>query len=443
MHSNQNDNTDAEPKTASISTAADERDAPTAPMHLTARPKGAASQGAIDSLSASIIELRGKRKNPSAQYMQAVGAMIADILRAASYKPTRPCFRELAAKAFTGMEIGYQPFTRALADMERHGYVAVTKGTCAWKDQPGTVTRIYSTPKLLEFLLGFGITPQNRFVHFTYKRAYEDTPPIQLRASSIRKKKTVTRGRKMKVDYDHPTVKDYAAQIRRINRFLADQTITGPESVDLDEIALYRGFNCGDQPNYEYNKGGRIYGKHQNIERCKRNEIRINGHDTIEIDVSACFLTIAHHLLGKSFSNNRDPYDGPDLPRPIIKAWINMTLSYGNYHSRWPKETLDDLAEQGYNNVRKLHPISKIRKYILQHFPIIEEWCNSPFDWSYLFFIESQIIADLIECLAFDHGIAALPIHDSIIISNEYEGITKACFSDMFYKHTIIRPIIK
>lgn len=66
-----------------------------------------------------------------------------------------------------------------------------------------------------------------------------------------------------------------------------------------------------------------------------------------------------------------------------------------------------------------------------------------PFDWSDLFFIESQIIADLIECLAFDHGIAALPIHDSIIISNEYEGITKACFSDMFYKHTQIRPIIK
>lgn len=443
MHYYHNNNTDSETNTTSTSTATNERQAPTAPMHLTARPKGVASLRAIESLSASIIDLKGKRKNPSAQYVQALGAMIADILRAASYKPTRPCFRELAAKAFTGMEVGYQPFTRALADMERHGYVAVTKGTCAWKDQPGTVTRIYSTPRLLEFLLSFGITPQSRFAHFTYKRAYEDTPPIQLRASSIRKKKTVTRGRKMKVDYNHSRVKCYVEQIRKINRFLADQSFTGSDDADLEDIALYRGFNCGDQPNYEYNKGGRIYGKHQNIERCKRNDIRINGHDTIEIDVSACFLTIAHHLLGKSFSNNRDPYDGPDLPRPIIKAWINMTLSYGNYHSRWPKETVDDLAEQGFNNVRKRHPISKTRKEILKHFPIIEEWCNSLFDWSDLFFIESQIIADLIECLAFDQGIAALPIHDSIIISNEYEGITKACFSDMFYKHTQIRPIIK
>lgn len=443
MHYYHNNNTDSETNTTSTSTATNEREAPTAPMHLTARPKGAVSQGAIDSLSASIIELKGKRKTPSAQYIQAVGAMVADILRAVSYKPTRPCFRELAAKAFTGMEVGYQPFTRALADMERHGYVAVTKGTCAWKDQPGTVTRIYSTPKLLEFLLSFGITPQSRFTHFTYKRAYEDTPPIQLRASSIRKKKTVTRGRRMKVDYNDSRVKDYAAQIRRINRFLADQAITGPEDADLDDIALYRVFNCGDHPDYKYNKGGRIYGKHQNIERDERHNIRINGHDTIEIDVSACFLTISHHLRERSFSNNRDPYDGPDLPRPIVKAWINMTLSYGNYHSRWPKETLDDLAEQGFDNVRKRHPISKTRKEILKHFPIIDEWCNSPFDWSDLFFIESQIMADLLECLAFDHGITALPIHDAIIIPKQYESVAKAVFSDVFYKYTKIRPIIK
>lgn len=443
MRPNQNDNTGFEPNTASISTAADERDAPTAPMHLIARSKSAVSQGAIDSLSASIIELKGKRKSPSAQYIQAVGAMIADLLRAASCNPVRPCFRELAAKAFTGMEVGYQPFTRALADMERHGYVAVTKGTCAWKDQPGTVTRIYSTPRLLEFLLSFGITPQSRFTHFTYKHAYEGTPPVQLRASSIRKKKTVTRGRRMKVDYSDPKVKDYAAQIRLINSFLAVQTITGPEGVDLDDIVLHRGFNHGDQPNYGYDKGGRIYGKHQNIERDKRNDMRINGHDTIDIDVPACFLTIAHHLLGRSFSNNRDPYEGPDLPRPIIKAWINMTLSYGKYHSRWPKETVDDLAEQGFDNVRKRHPISKIRKEILKHFPIIEDWCKSPFDWSDLFFIESQIMADLLECLAIDHGIAALPIHDAVVISKKDEGIAKACFSDMFYKHTKIRPIIK
>ncbi len=443
MHPNQNDNTDAEPKTASIPTAADERDAPTAPMHLTARPKGAASLLAIESLSASIIELKGKRKSPSAQYIQAVGAMIADLLRAASYKPTRPCFRELATKAFTGMGVGYQPFTRALVDMERHGYVAVTKGTCAWKDQPGTVTRIYSTPKLLGFLLGFGITPQSRFAHFTYKRAHEDTSPIQLRASSIRKKKKVTRGRRMRVDYSHPTVKDYAAQIRKINRFLADQSFTRPDNADFEDIALYRGFNCGDHPNYEYNKGGRIYGKHQNIERDKRNDILINGHDTIDIDVSACFLTIGHNLLGRAFSNNRDPYEGPELPRPIIKAWINMTLSYGNYHSRWPKDTLDDLAEHGFDNVRKRYPISKIRKEILKHFPIIEEWCNSPFDWADLFFIESQIMTDLLECLAFEHGIAALPIHDAVIIPKQYGSVAKAVFSDMFYKHTKIRPIIK
>ena len=443
MRSIKSYNLNAQCDTASALTTADDRDTPTVSMHLTALPRGTASLDAINSLSASIIELRGKHKSPSAQYIRAIGAMIADLIKAACYKPTRPCYRELAAKAFTGMEVGYQPFTRALTDMARHGYVTVIKGNRAWKDQLGTVTRIYSTPKLLEFLLGFGISPQNRFAHFTYKRTYEDTPPIQLRASSIRKKKKVTRGRRMRVDYDHPRVKDYAAQIRRINRFLVDQTITGPNNTNLDDIVLYRGFNCGDQPDYNYTKGGRIYGSHQNIERDKRCQIQINGSDTVEIDVSACFLTIAHYLMGNYFSNNFDPYEGPDLPRPVIKAWINMTLSYGSYHSRWPKETVDDLAEQRLDNVRKHHPISNIRKEILQHFPIIDEWCNSSFDWSDLFFIESQIMADLLDYLAFEHGIAALPIHDSVMIAKKDECIAKAAFSDIFYKHTKIRPIIK
>lgn len=443
MRSTNSYNSNNKCDTTSVSITADERDTPTVSMHLTARPQSIASLDAINSLSASIIELRGKHKSPSAQYIRAIGAMVADLIKAACYKPTRSCYRELAAKAFTGMEVGYQPFTRALADMARHGYVTVIKGNRAWKDQLGTVTRIYSTSKLLEFLLGFGITPQTRFAHFTYKRADEDISPIQLRASSTRNKKTVTRGRRMKVDYSNPRVRGYAAQIRRINIFLANQTLTGAGDEDLDGMALYRGFNCGDRPDHKYTKGGRIYGKHQNIERGKRHHIRINRLDTIEIDVSACFLTIAHHLLGRLFSNSFDPYIGPNLPRPIIKAWINMTLSYGKYHTRWPKETVNDLAEQGFEGIGKHYPISKVREEILKHFSIIKEWCNSPFDWSDLFFVESQIMADLLEYLAFEHGIAALPIHDSVMIAKEDECIAKTAFSDIFFKHTKIRPIIK
>lgn len=418
------------------------RDDPTALMMLTSRAKSAVALAAIDALAARIIILQGNRKVATKEYLAALGAMVAELIRAASYSPVRACYRPLAAASFTDLTIGYQPFTRALDDMTRHGFVQVRKGQQACGGRPGTATRICVTPKLTDYLAGAGITVADRWKHFDYRRAADDVQPIQLRAKSSRKGRSNTPGRKMKVDYTLPIVQSYAAQIRRINAFYAKQEIVGPNGEALD-IALHRGFNLGDEPDHGYRKGGRAYAAYQSISGDDRDKIIINGLPTTEVDITACFLTIVHFLLGKTFSNNIDPYLGPGYHRNIVKAWVNFTLGYSGYHTRWPKKAIDKLADKGHHDVRKRFPIAKVREDVLTHVPIVKEWVESPFTWADLFFVESQIVLDATECLAFDHGIVGLPIHDGIRVPISDVALTKAVISDSFFKHTGIRPIIK
>lgn len=130
-------------------TALDLRDKPTAPMRLTSRPRSESAMNAIDTLARQIIELRGNRKKPSDQYMLALGTAVAELVRAASYDPARPCFRPMDANTFTPLDpdaskadtVGYQPFKRVINDMQRNGFVRIDAGnvaiTISWASSPG------------------------------------------------------------------------------------------------------------------------------------------------------------------------------------------------------------------------------------------------------------------------------------------------------------------
>lgn len=432
-------------------TALDLRDQPTAPMHLTSRPRSEAAMNAIDALAIQIIELRGNRKKASDQYMLALGAAVAELVRAASYDPVRPCFRPMDANTFTPTDpdaskadtVGYQSFKRVMDDMQRKGFVRIDAGKRGYNDILGIITRIYATPKLTDQLAAHGITPANRRSHFTYPRAADDIPPIQLRATSKRKGRNRERGKLLPVDWTNPAVKDHARQIREINRHYAKQVITGPNGEELD-IALYRGFNLGDQPDHDFKKGGRAYADFQSLAREERANIKINRQETVEVDISACFLTLLHFLFGKSFSNNVDLYDFPPYPRDIVKSWVNLTVGNSGYHKAWPKETVNFLEnKKGIPNVRARFPIDPVKDNVLENLPIVQEWVDSPYSWADLFYIESTIVIDAVHCLSYDHGITALPVHDAIRAPVAYAAVAKAVLSDMFFKNTNIRPIIK
>ncbi len=418
-----------------------DRDQPTARMYLTSRPRSAAAKAFIATLAASMIESKIPCTTPNSEYHLALGAMVAELLRAASYAPPRACFRPLKTESFTGGAVGYRPFKQALADMRSHGFAKLEKGYSEWGTREGTVTRILFTPRLTHQLAASGITVANRFHHFDYQRAMEDIPPIQLRATTAKEWPRVFRGRKMRVDYACPTVTAHADQIRSINAYLGKQSVIDHEGVTLD-IALRRIFNLGDQSGHGYNKGGRAYESYQSIKRKYREHITINGHRTIEVDISACFLTLLHFLLGHPFCATVDPYAGPDLPRDIIKAWVNLTIGHSNYHKRWPKETISKLEEKGYVDVPKRYPMTAVRKACLPHFPIVSEWVESSYSWADLFRAESQIMLDATQRLAEVHNIPALPMHDALRVSVQDSSMTVDVIKDEFLKHTGIQAIV-
>lgn len=245
----------------------------------------------------------------------------------------------------------------------------------------------------------------------------------------------------MRVDYTCPAVTNHANQIRAINGYLSKQTLIDNDGVVLD-IALRRIFNLGDQSGHGYNKDGRAYESYQSIKRENREHITINGHKTIEVDISACFLTLLHFLLGHAFCSTTDPYAGPDLPRDIVEAWVNLTIGHSNYHKRWPKETISKLEEKGYVDVSKIYPMTAVRKACLPHFPIVSEWVESSYSWADLFRLESQIMLDATQRLAEDHNIPALPMHDALRVSVQDSSMTANVIKDEFLKHTGISAIV-
>lgn len=421
-----------------------DRDAPTAPMHLTSRPRSVGAIQSIESLAAIIIELKGRQTKGSGEYHHALGAMVADLLRAAAHEPPLGCFRSMRAGDFTGGPVGYQPFKRALGDMERHGYVTLKEGKPWWDSESrrGTVTRVHITPKLTDYLATYGITAANPYRHFVYEMASETVPPIQLRASSAKCGPDRIQGRRMKVDYTHSKVAAYADQIRRINAFIGQHTVLDKVGNKLD-IALYRSFNMGNIAGHNYAKGGRVYAAYQNIKREDRDGITFDGQATVEVDISACFLTLAHFLLDRPFCNVDDPYAGPAPERSIVKSWVNLSIGYSGFHSRWPTETIKKFAERGIADVPKRYPIRLLKDDILPHLPIIKEWVDSEYTWADLFMLESEIMIDAVDRLARDHRCLALPVHDALRVSTSKAQLARTLIRESFIKHTGINPIIK
>lgn len=168
-------------------------------------------------------------------------------------------------------------------------------------------------------------------------------------------------------------------------------------------------------------------------------KICFNGEPVAEVDISACFLTIAYALTGTPLPSTGDPYSGPDLERAVIKAWVNMTLSHTRYHKRWPTEVVEDLAQRRFPNLLKTNPIKRVENEIRAKLSIMANWPDVPIRWPEFFYEESEIMMAAMEKLM-SLGAASLPIHDSLLIpsSKVKEGIK--AIQDSFYIRLGIVP---
>jgi hypothetical protein len=362
------------------------------------------------------------------------------LMKAAIKGPGISAYRSMGAKAFTGEIIGFRPFTNAVDGMEALGLIERKAGHCpvpGFGTEPKKSSRFKATKKLQSLWKSYGINPLEWDQHFTGKPRPGAIPnPIVLKTAKKKKKHPISGkmieipSEKMAFDATNPLAIAAGKQVNDINAFLAGQDIQPTYAF----YAFQRIFSLGDDPSFNWDKGGRLYavgGGYQQWpaqpkpkEKNYRGQITINGEPTVEIDIRASHLTVLHALKGMPVSPD-DPYKGTEYPRFVVKSYVAMTLGNdkrpGNQWSETAKEAYGgkhcDVRRKGEKEeelcitvckggcLQKLFPMSKVGPKIAAHFPILNDWETSPWRWADLQFIESKAIIDAVHLLATAHGI--------------------------------------
>lgn len=422
------------------------RDVPATTMSLLGYPTTGQCYAAIYALAYRIIRLKGNRKRPSAQYIAALGAAVADMLCSVSFDPPKACFRPMSTASFTGAYIGEQPFRRVLSDLTIAEFVRVEPGKAAFRGDPGVVTRIWPTVRLTDFMATHGVTTRDQMDHFGFVPLHEVTAPLRVRASC---RYTLTyeklTGRIMPVDYAHPRAARYAEDVRRINAFAARQTFS-----HTDEMVFFRGFNQGDDPAFDYNMGGRLYcvgGGYQGWSQYKkkatdpeRSVILINEEPTIEVDISSSHIMIAHGTLGVPLPKRHDLYEIDGIPRVIVKQYVTALLGAGKVPERWASEHILEYDENDRRKLSRDYPIKAVEAKALKAIPVLNAVLEARMTWAHLQFAESEIIINAVSGLIKGKGIMTLPVHDSLILPESKSKVVTSCLTESFYNNSGIYP---
>ncbi|MGL9623685.1 hypothetical protein QRQ56_37605 [Bradyrhizobium sp. U531] len=372
---------------------------------------------------------RGKayaRRKTLVSYAHASGAFIAELLAAIETGRSEGWIRCSHRKSdYTGRDVSWAMFdgvAKAWLEAEliqrKQGY----PGMLAMGNPgptSGKLTRYRATTKLLEIAAEHGITPANVLDHFDLdfvmlselvqlSQPFERTPNTEV----------VARLRE---------------QLAELNAFAAKHPLTHPTRTikHLGWVRKFHQYGAG----FRWDKGGRLYSQpqgahcYQSLPSVDRQELRIDGHRVVELDLSSSYLTIFYALCDEQLDLSQDAYMGilgpTDLDRHVAKFWVNASLSNGNLLSKWSKNVLDSLLGQlaakertGFDPGR--YPMRVIREKVLHRHPLLERWGGRIrgriMSWADLMYLESQAILGAMLTLMRDHQVPSFPVHDSLIV---------------------------
>lgn len=422
---------------------------------LTASPSSSGAQGACKALLDELAKDMDDKITP--KQLNALGAVTADLLERPPEDQGGWLYRSLNAASFTGAPVGHRPFMKVYSAM-CGSMIEEVRGNRVWTDsqiaksgklmQWQRATRFRATPGLRQWFSDRGITHDTWSTHFARDVSgpftSKGTCSIVLRSGKPPRHFRVSKGYPVPLDRSDHQVSAMVARMDRINEYLGRAEVSphGP-------VILRRIFAQGDDPAHGWRQGGRLYAvgaaPYQTAKRQQRANITINGRSTVEIDIQASHLTILSSL-GHLPHFEGDPYDlGGDPPRPVVKQWVNMTLSHGKRHARWPKEAVDNLLKNEGIDLKVDYPLGSTGDTILRHLPILRD-DGSPsvaMGWGELQFLESEVILTCLEVLAFEHDVPALPVHDSLIVPKDAEDVAKSVLGRTFKAAFGVDPVIK
>jgi hypothetical protein len=242
-------------------------------------------------------------------------------------------------------------------------------------DEPGDTgayaARFRATSALLKLCTDNAVAPNSVLDHFEFEY---DLPkhPVEKRARKLKNfyGSGELVGKPMEFERT-PMIKGMEHAIHELNEFFRKHTLRG--GVHQGYIRI---FQNGDDPDFDWNKGGRLYSQpfsesYQVMSANRRANMTINGEPVAEIDISGSYLTIFLSLHGLQVDLLGDPYELPGLGsehRDAVKQWFVGTFGNKKPIRRWPERMLEKAPE--LQNFR----VAEITQAVFAKYPKVKTW---------------------------------------------------------------------
>ena len=410
-----------------------------------------------DQITAAELRLgsrQHRRVKTASQLRTAVAGFVADLLRAQAsgnglvYRPLRP-------ESFTGAAVSYRTFAMLKETLADLGFLTSWPGyndTVQFDEggpklpYRGYATRFSATQRLLDLGADHGVHPETAHEHFI---AALPEKPLVLRATSTRNKYTYEKERGRLLRFE-PTAESelLEAEVRELNEFFGEFELRGGT-----HRGYIRVFNNGDDPQFRWNKGGRLYshGKlnYQTMKRRERLRMTINGEAVCEIDIRASYLTIFHAWHNQQLDPARDPYDLPGFgkeARDVVKMWFVAAFGADGHPERWPRDFVKDYREETEQNLGKArnlgrdYPIKSITAQALETYPLLRALGNRKHAWADLMWHESVAMVETMLVLKRRHSIPSLSVHDSLIVPVSQGPLAASILKQIYYQIARVEP---
>lgn len=369
-------------------------------LPLDFKPRSAVALAFIAGLASEVEMLGGRRHVRRSEarrdaFHKAVGALIGCLLvnwYSASVAagsnaadpgadkpppPGRMSYRPRAKGSFTAEEVPFRQFEVALKALQAAGHVDIVPGHQQFlgrKHDPGRCIgrsrtfRLWPTQQLLQVMAAAGIEATDLRQHFR-RQGTAKGPEVEIR--SLKEWQAgVKRKGKLRALPRGPATRQIIDEVKAMNAFIAGHRIEVAGSEET--IRLYRCFSIDHGLHGRWYARGEIYQGLPGNERA--GSIIIDGQACAELDVCASHLTCLYGHLGVPFDAQLDAYTLPDLPRPVVKAWITATLGRGQALSgpAWPRQAVKTAWEKSELHLPAF-PVVEVGRAVLARHPVLTD----------------------------------------------------------------------
>jgi hypothetical protein len=178
------------------------------------------------------------------------------------------------------------------------------------------------------------------------------------------------------------------------------------------------------------------------MKKSDRPSLKIDGETIVEIDINASYLAILHGISGYPLPERDDLYDIGGIDCTIVKAWVSSPIGHRSFHTRWPKNAIQEIEDAGIEKPKEI-TMTSLQPIILDHFPMLADWPSGRVTWADLMFIESEIIIGMMVELMRSYRVPCFSVHDSIIVKKKDQQIAMETLESQFLGRTTIEPRLK